>query len=129
WQPLNILFHMMQYPVWYPYRYSFIFSFFILLLAAIGLEKSKHANFPSFVLSLLLIAVISSVAVFFNKKINFVNSQQVRLFIFLSVSALLVYMVRSYMKHDVWAYFLLLIGLTSSALNAYISTNNFSYLT
>ncbi|MFT8324986.1 YfhO family protein [Oenococcus sicerae] len=129
WQPLNIFFHMMQYPVWYPYRYSFIFIFFVLLLAAIGLQQSRHANLKTFVLSAGLIFGITLTAFIYDGKIDFVDQQQVHLFIFVSVFGLFVYLIRRYMSFNFWSYFLLLVALTSSALNAYLSTNNFSYLT
>lgn len=33
-EPLDLLWHGMQFPVWYPYRFSFVFCFWIILLAA-----------------------------------------------------------------------------------------------
>ena len=37
--PLNLVFHMLQSPVWFPFRYSFLFSFLMILLSARSLEK------------------------------------------------------------------------------------------
>lgn len=37
--PLNLLFHMLQSPVWFPFRYSFVFSFLMIILASKNMEK------------------------------------------------------------------------------------------
>lgn len=37
--PLNLVFHMLQSPVWFPFRYSFVFSFLIIVLASRNMEK------------------------------------------------------------------------------------------
>ncbi len=37
--PLNLVFHMLQSPVWFPFRYSFVFSFLMIVLASKNMEK------------------------------------------------------------------------------------------
>lgn len=37
--PLNLFFHMLQSPVWFPFRYSFVFSFLMIVLASRNMEK------------------------------------------------------------------------------------------
>ncbi|MCH3923073.1 YfhO family protein [Limosilactobacillus sp.] len=41
YEPLDLLWHAGQFPVWYPYRFSFLFSFWCILLAA----KTLQPNF------------------------------------------------------------------------------------
>lgn len=59
-EPLDLLWHGMQFPVWYPYRFSFIVSFWMLFLAANAIQDYS-VSIPklqaSFV-SLLLIGII-----------------------------------------------------------------------
>ena len=42
-EPLDLLWHGMQFPVWYPYRFSFVVSFWMIFLAAIALKKNHFA--------------------------------------------------------------------------------------
>ena len=39
YQPLDLFWHAMQFPVWYPYRFSYIVCFWMILIAARGLLK------------------------------------------------------------------------------------------
>lgn len=41
---MNKIWHGMQYPNWYPYRFSFVVSFFLLLLAYRGFTKLKSVT-------------------------------------------------------------------------------------
>lgn len=41
-EPLDLLWHGMQFPVWYPYRFSFVFCFFMIYLAALGINAIPH---------------------------------------------------------------------------------------
>ncbi|MFT8879476.1 MAG: YfhO family protein [Oenococcus sp.] len=129
WQPLNILFHMMQFPVWYPYRYSFIAIFFVLLLGSIAFERQQRAHLSSFIISLAATVFIAGLAFRIYKQADYLTLNQIYLFIFLALSGLFVYLIKRFVEKDFWAYLALLVSLTSLALNAYMSTNNFSYLT
>ncbi len=44
WMPLNLLFHGLNEPVWFPYRQSFLFSFVMLLLAYQGLRGMQRGG-------------------------------------------------------------------------------------
>ena len=44
-EPLNIALHMLQSPVWFPFRYSFIFSFMLILISAKNLENTESIDF------------------------------------------------------------------------------------
>lgn len=41
---LNIFWHGMQYPIWYNYRFSWVFSFFTLLIAFRGFRRMKRVS-------------------------------------------------------------------------------------
>ncbi len=36
---LNVIWHGFNYPIWYPYRYSFLFSFVLLMMAVKGMDS------------------------------------------------------------------------------------------
>jgi uncharacterized membrane protein YfhO len=39
YEPLDLLWHGMQFPVWYPYRFSFVVCFFLIVLGERGLRS------------------------------------------------------------------------------------------
>lgn len=44
YEPLDLLWHAGQFPVWYPYRFSFIFSFWCIWLAARTIQPGFKLN-------------------------------------------------------------------------------------
>ncbi|WP_061992979.1 YfhO family protein [Fructobacillus ficulneus] len=65
--PLTLLFHGGQYPVWYPARFSFIISFFFILLAA----KSYHVEWkPGIFTRILFLAAIVVITCWSANKIS-----------------------------------------------------------
>lgn len=55
---LNVFWHGMQYPIWYEYRFSWIFSFFIALLAYRSFMRFEKANLFKFVFVVLLYGLL-----------------------------------------------------------------------
>lgn len=45
--PFNLFFHMLQTPVWFPFRNSFVFSFLIIIITSKYMEKQKIVSFES----------------------------------------------------------------------------------
>ncbi len=131
WQPLNIFLHMMQYPAWYPYRYSFIFCFIIIYLAALGIRDEKIINWKSVIISFLIVILISSFSftIYKSAKSNNISPSQIILFFIISSLTIIIYLYQKKISPNKWLITLILITLISSASNLYISTNNFSYLT
>lgn len=54
--PVDRIWHVFQYPNWYPYRYSFLFSFVLISLAcqAVGCLKLPLMRFAPFVIALMI---------------------------------------------------------------------------
>lgn len=46
--PLDLFFHMLQMPVWFPFRNSFLFSFLMIVVAAKSLEQLKSVSWETF---------------------------------------------------------------------------------
>lgn len=54
--PVDRIWHVFRYPNWYPYRYSFLFSFVLISLACQAVENLKLPliHFASFVIALIV---------------------------------------------------------------------------
>lgn len=46
--PLDLVFHMLQMPVWFPFRNSFLFSFLMIVVATKSLEQLKGVSWEQF---------------------------------------------------------------------------------
>lgn len=59
-EPLDLFWHGMQFPVWYPYRFSFIVSFWMLFLAANAIQDYtiSISKLQTFLIGLLLSGII-----------------------------------------------------------------------
>lgn len=55
---LNLIFHMLQSPVWFPFRNSFIFSFLLIVLASKNMEQIKEIQFSIFLKGQILLVFI-----------------------------------------------------------------------
>lgn len=64
--PLNLIFHMLQSPVWFPFRYSFIFSFLLIILAAKNMEQIKGIEFNTLLKAQFLLVFIMMLLSKFN---------------------------------------------------------------
>lgn len=56
---LNLMWHGMQYPIWYPYRFSFVFCFFMILLGFRSFMHLKKIPIWGIILTLSLTALAS----------------------------------------------------------------------
>lgn len=53
-EPLDLLWHGMQFPIWYPYRFSFVVSFWLIWLAANTLKPDFSPTFKQLIVPILL---------------------------------------------------------------------------
>ncbi len=53
-KPLNLIWHGLQGPNWYPYRYSWLLSFFLILLAYRASDRLKDVPIVAWLICLLL---------------------------------------------------------------------------
>lgn len=124
--PLDVFWHAMQFPVWYPYRFSFLWSFWVLWLAAPNImpKKSLHIKNFSWLLGLLLITAM--IVALTMRKTNFMTAPQLLVglsFALISLALLLL------PRFNAWSSLVLLLVLIETSTNAVWSLNNFSYLT
>ncbi|EJE98195.1 hypothetical protein LMA_08238, partial [Liquorilactobacillus mali KCTC 3596 = DSM 20444] len=129
-EPLDLLWHGWQFPVWYPYRFSYVVSFWMLLLASRTLKNFITVRPWKIWLSFILYAGIIAYSFINEKKFSYVtNETLIFTAIFATLSlAVLAFAVNS--KYNRVKIFLLcLISVVEISMNAYISLGNLSYLT
>lgn len=130
-EPLDLFWHGMQFPVWYPYRFSFIVSFWMLLLAGRALTELKTATHwkTAAGFSLLLYAGII-VYVFFNlKKLSFISSNNLIMSaVFAGLIWLLLFWPTDFKYQPAKILLLSIAVIVEVSVNAVLSLNNLSYL-
>ncbi|KRN88566.1 YfhO family protein [Ligilactobacillus ceti] len=62
WQPLNLLWHGLQFPVWYPFRFSYLISFWLIFLAVRHWQFSP--NYIKFIKIIILELILLSYATY-----------------------------------------------------------------
>lgn len=89
--PFVLLWHMGQFPVWYPARFSFIFIFFCINLAILSISKGTDLTNLQKITSLVFVVILSLAWWFTKNQFNFLNETKVLISIsFLICSFLLI---------------------------------------
>lgn len=127
WAPLTLLFHGFQYPVWYPYRFSFIISFFIIYLAALSWQPTWQPQAVTVVGYLAVMMAIVSYALMSNQHVSYINHRTIAIFAGLFLITLALLLFQSYDRLRLPLLFLVTLG--SLTVNVYATLNHFSYLT
>ncbi|WLD93926.1 YfhO family protein [Alkalihalobacillus sp. AL-G] len=65
--PLNLFWHAGDIPNWFPYRYSFIFSFILFYMSLAAFEKVHTIRFKILILPILFSAIMVTVMSFTNE--------------------------------------------------------------
>nr|WP_057877948.1 YfhO family protein [Levilactobacillus paucivorans] len=126
-QPLDLLWHAGQFPVWYPYRFSFVVSFWLIWLAAQTLTLDFQPSALAIALVTLIVVAGSTYVAIFLKQFKFLQLNQVLLGLLFVILALALTTLP--VKHH-WIYPItfFVIGVTEVTANAFISLNNISYV-
>lgn len=77
YQPLDLFWHAMQFPVWYPYRFSYIVCFWMIMIAARGLLQVTRLTRLQLMLSLITLGVIVEYSFYNLKKFSFLKSTNI----------------------------------------------------
>lgn len=124
--PLDLLWHGRQFPVWYPYRFSFIWSFWVLWLGAKQINATTSLTLKKFIgLSICLIITFSTAALTLNKT-NFMTWPQVLVGTGFALTGLALLLS---VRFKYWSWLVLLLIIMETSTNAIWTLNNFSYLT
>lgn len=122
--PLVLFWHLGQYPVWYPARFSFIFSFYAIYLGVQVLARTKQFDFLS-KLACVILVICLGIFLFLNiHQKEFLNQTNIILTILFLLCSLLIILFFNYKWIPV--IFFGLVGLEVS-INLLASLDNISY--
>ncbi len=90
-EPLDLLWHGLQFPVWYPYRFSYLVIFWLLILARDSYTKIKSFTIIQLIIPAILFVSIVYCSFYFQKKISYLNYYLIAvtaLFLIISIAIL-----------------------------------------
>lgn len=125
--PLNLLWHGFQFPVWYPYRFSYVFSFWILWLVGSIWSPALRLSWRQF-FSLLICA--GGVILYLTTRLdalNFLTDTQLYMGSGFFLALLLLHLTS--MKTRLWLPLVTVLVIVEMTLSTVMTLNNFSYLT
>ncbi|WP_282804872.1 YfhO family protein [Lactobacillus isalae] len=122
--PLVLLWHLSQYPVWYPARFSFIFSFYAIYLGVQVLAHIQKFSVSSKIACLLLVLSLSAFLFLNLHQKEFLNQTNITLTILFLLCSLLIILFFNYKWIPV--IFFGIVGLEVS-INLLASLDNISY--
>ena len=122
--PLVLLWHLGQYPVWYPARFSFIFSFYAIYLGVQVITHTHKFNITSKIVALLLVISLSIFLLLNIHQKEFLNQTNIILTILFLLCSLLTILFFNYKWIPV--IFFGIVGLEVS-INLLASLDNISY--
>lgn len=128
WPPLDLLWHLGQYPVWYPSRFSFVWCFWVIWLAATTLQPGFQLKVRSAMAACGLIAVFTVTLLFVQKHVSYIQVSEV----FMGMGFLLVGICLLMISHKqaprLVEYLFCFLIVVDVATNAYVSLNQISYV-
>ncbi|UJF14894.1 YfhO family protein [Jeotgalibaca sp. MA1X17-3] len=122
---LNKVWHAFQYPIWYPYRFSFVVCFFLILNGFRSAQKTK--SFPLWFACTLLVLQTGSALYVLEKDFDFVIPIQVLATGILLILTLVLLLLREN-SYKWMPYVLLLITAVEMSANATIDLTRLSYV-
>ncbi|PWG01121.1 hypothetical protein DCM90_02185 [Levilactobacillus bambusae] len=126
-QPLDLLWHAGQFPVWYPYRFSFVISFWMILLAA----KTLQPNFiPNTAATAIVAAVVIAITLYVSLNLNqfgYLNRDHL---IYGTVALALAFalIIIPHQRLGYYPWVVLALVTVEMGMNASLSLNNISYV-
>lgn len=127
YEPLDLLWHADQFPVWYPYRFSFVFCFWIVWIGAQALTDRLTVKWWQGTIMLLLTAGIFGTVYLNIKHVTYVT--QANLLITIALAAVtLIFLLVPKPRIQLYQIIALLIVAVDMSINAVASLNNLSYV-
>lgn len=128
WAPLDLLWHGMQYPVWYPYRFSFVICFWAIILAWRALRlRPNGITAPQLVIALVLFGAIDLTVFWRRAQYAYLTTSAIWLTIGLDLLALLGLTMLSN-RRRAFAVGLSLLMVIDAGSNAVLTLNQLSYI-
>ncbi|EEW52953.1 YfhO family protein [Limosilactobacillus antri] len=126
YEPLDLLWHAGQFPVWYPYRFSFLFCCWCIILAAQTLQRNFRPRYWQ--LALLLLITGAVFAYVSQLKLSYLNASQRWIglgFALISISCLAIPRKDAPRLYDL---LLICLVICDVATSAFTSLNNLAYV-
>lgn len=126
YEPLDLLWHAGQFPVWYPYRFSFIFAFWCIMLAARTLTPSYQLHWPGALVILVLSGLIFWATG--QLKLSYLSTSQRMIglgFVIVSLAALMIAQRNSPRLYD---FLIILVVACDVGTSAFTSLNKIAYV-
>lgn len=127
YEPLDLLWHGMQFPVWYPYRFSYVVSFWLIVLAVQRLHYQPRFSWYQLLLPFLMLMAAYGYTAKHLKHFTALSPTQINLSIaFLLVTCLLLLLKRPLKRYYPLLLILCVVG--EMITNATMSLNQISYV-
>ena len=126
-EALNKIWHAMQYPVWFPYRFAFLFSFFVILNSYRAFSTGIKLTYLHIVLG--LVASIS-ISTYLWKNLDTFDYLTLAQIIAAQVIFFLVLLLLAFnrRKYPIWQFLLLALTIGEMTANAAISLSRLGYV-
>lgn len=128
YQPLNLLWHAGQFPVWYPYRFSFIFSFWVLWLAAHVLTPNFRITWKKIIPLAGIIAAIHLYLKLNLSSFSYLSNDQLLISVGFSFIGLVWLSIPRYYSPILYDTLFFMLTILEISTNAFTSLNNISYV-
>lgn len=129
-EPLDLFWHGMQFPVWYPYRFSFVVSFWLIFLAHKALTNRDGRPCALTAVPAVLYAGIIFYTAGNLRKFNFASKQTLIVsVVFAALTLVLMALPERILDNPSKDFLLLVVVCFEMGINACMSLNNLSYLT
>lgn len=127
-EPLDLLWHGMQFPVWYPYRFSYVVSFWLIILAVQRLHYQPKLHWFTILMTFLLLLGSLGYTAKHLKQFTALDTYQIYTsLIFLIMACLILLLLTRHFKFSTSFLVCLTVGIEMTA-NAMISLNQISYV-
>lgn len=127
YEPLDLLWHGMQFPVWYPYRFSYVVSFWLIVLAVQRLHYQPRFRWYQLLLPFLMLMAAYGYTAKHLKHFTALSPTQINLSIaFLLMTCLLLLLKRPLKRYYPLLLILCVVG--EMITNATMSLNQISYV-
>ncbi|MCL0329479.1 YfhO family protein [Apilactobacillus xinyiensis] len=127
-EPLDLLWHAMQFPIWYPYRFSFIFCFWMIYTSLINWSNISNKFSIKLFIKTALIILVALIYVGLNIN-NFkylsLNKYTTSL---LLVGITLILFVKFQKDKKIFKFLFILIAISDMSINVFNSLNSISYV-
>ncbi|KRM21171.1 YfhO family protein [Latilactobacillus graminis] len=127
YEPLDLLWHGMQFPVWYPYRFSYVVSFWMIILAVQRLHYHPQFKGTQLLLPFLIIMAIFGYTAKHLKSFTALSANQINLSIAFLIITCLILLLKVPLK-NYYPFLLCLCVGGEMVTNATISLNQISYV-